>query len=65
MKKGIELHSVFYSRGTINIIGNKRVKESTFSKLSNLGLITYDRTIISKTGTQRQFYKLTEAGLNH
>lgn len=63
MREGKALYTIFYSAGgSPNVIAGKRVIEPTFSKLSNLGLITFDRSETSKTGLQRSYFKLTELG---
>lgn len=62
MREGKPLYTIFYSNGSPNIIAGKRVIEPTFSKLSNLGLITFDRSETSKAGLQRSYFKLTELG---
>lgn len=63
MRDGKELYTIFYPTGTSpNLINGKRITEPTFSKLSNLGIITFDKIVMSKTGLQRSYYKLTELG---
>lgn len=62
MREGKELYAIFYINGTPNIINGKRIQASTFTKLSNLELIVFDKETLSKTGLRRTFYKLTEFG---
>ncbi len=62
MREGKELYTIFYLNGSPNVIARKRVFEPTFSKLSNLALIDFGRTTISKTGLERTYWILTELG---
>lgn len=60
MIEGEVLYTIFYFNGSPNVIKGRRVSEATFSKLSNMGLITIDKTTQSKGGLERTYWKLTD-----